>query len=40
MGMNMVGTMQSSATMYANRYPWKEALKLFGAMDGYGVQAK
>jgi hypothetical protein len=38
MGMNMVGTMQSSATMYANRYPWQEALKFFGAMQGYGAQ--
>ena len=38
MGMNMVGTMQSSATMYANRYPWIEALKFFGAMDGVGAQ--
>ena len=38
MGMNQVGTMQSSATMFANRYPWQEALQLFGAMDGYGAQ--
>ena len=38
MGMNTVGTMQSSATMFANRYPWQEALQLFGAMDGYGAQ--
>jgi hypothetical protein len=38
MGMNMMGTMQSSATMFANRYPWKEALQLFGAMEGYGAQ--
>ena len=38
MGMNQVGTMQSSATMFANRYPWQEALQLFGAMDGYGTQ--
>jgi len=38
MGMNMVGTMQSSATMYANRYPWREALKFFGAMQGFGAQ--
>lgn len=36
-GMNMTGTMESSATMYANRYPWREALKLFGAMQGYGA---
>jgi hypothetical protein len=38
MGMNMVGTMQSTATMYANRYPWQEALKFFGAMNGVGAQ--
>jgi len=38
MGMNMVGTMQSSATMYANRYPWREALKFFGAIQGFGAQ--
>jgi hypothetical protein len=38
MGMNMVGTMQSSASMYANRYPWREALKFFGAMQGVGAQ--
>ena len=39
MGMNIQGTMQSSVTMYANRYPWREALKFFGAMSGYGAQA-
>ena len=38
MGCNMHGTMQSSATMYFNRYPWREALKFFGAMQGYGAQ--
>jgi len=39
MGMNIQGTMQSSVTMFANRYPWKDALKFFGAMKGYGAQA-
>ena len=39
MGMNIQGTMSSSATMYANRYPWKEALQLFGAVNGVGAQA-
>jgi len=38
MGMTMQGTMQSSATMYFNRYPWREALKFFGAMQGVGAQ--
>lgn len=38
MGMNQVGTMESSATMYANRYPWKKALLLFGVMNDCGAQ--
>jgi Protein of unknown function (DUF1565). len=38
LGMPIQGTMQSSASMFANRYPWKEALNLFGAMQGYGAQ--
>jgi hypothetical protein len=38
MGMNMVGTMQSQASMFANRYPWRDALKFFGAMNGVGAQ--
>jgi len=38
MGMNIQGTMQSSATMFANRYPWQDALKFFGAIQGYGAQ--
>ena len=38
LGMNQVGTMQSSVTMFANRYPWQEAINLFGAMNGYGAQ--
>ena len=38
MGMPIQGTMQSTATMYANRYPWREALQLFGAMNGVGAQ--
>lgn len=37
-GMNQVGTMTSSATMYANRYNWRKALDLFGAMEGYGAR--
>jgi len=28
----------SSASMHMNKYPWKEALNLFGAMKGYGAQ--
>ena len=38
LGMNMTGTMESSATMFANRYPWEEALKFFGAVEGCGAQ--
>ena len=38
MGMNQVGTMTSSATMFANRYPFEDALRMFGAVKGYGAQ--
>ncbi|MBL0174371.1 MAG: right-handed parallel beta-helix repeat-containing protein [Ignavibacteria bacterium] len=38
LGMNMQGTMSSSVTMFANKYPWKEALLLFGNVQGYGAQ--
>ncbi|MFZ1731712.1 MAG: right-handed parallel beta-helix repeat-containing protein [Bacteroidota bacterium] len=38
MGMNKQGKMQSSATMFANRYPWKDALNLFGNVPGVGAQ--
>ncbi|MCL1974235.1 MAG: DUF1565 domain-containing protein [Bacteroidetes bacterium] len=38
LGMNIQGTMKSSSTMFANRYPWREALKFFGAINGYGAQ--
>lgn len=40
MGMNMVGSMQSSATMFANRYNIEKALSLFGAVEGFGAQAE
>lgn len=38
MGMNQQGTMSSSASMFMNKYPWKETLELFGAYSGYGAQ--
>lgn len=38
MGMNQVGTMSSSATMFANRYPFEDALKMFGAVEDFGAQ--
>jgi hypothetical protein len=36
--MNQTGNIQSAASMFFNRYPWQEALKFFGAMQGYGAQ--
>jgi len=38
MGMNKQGTISSNATMFANKYPWKDALNLFGNVSGYGAQ--
>ena len=38
MGMNLQGTMKSEASMYMNRYPWKEAIDLFGNVQGFGAQ--
>ncbi len=38
MGMNLQGTMSSVVTMFCNRYPWKEALYLFGNVRDYGAQ--
>ena len=38
MGMNQTGTMKSTVTMFANRYPFEDALKMFGAVKGYGAQ--
>lgn len=38
LGMNQQGTMSSSATMFMNKYPWKESLKLFGASSKAGAQ--
>ncbi|MBP5365519.1 MAG: right-handed parallel beta-helix repeat-containing protein [Bacteroidales bacterium] len=37
-GMNLQGTGSTTTSMYANRYPWLEALNLFGAMPGVGAQ--
>ena len=36
--MNIVGEGKITASMYANRYPWTEALNLFGVMSGKGAQ--
>jgi len=38
LGMNQQGTLKSEVTMFMNKYPWKEALNLFGAYQGYGAQ--
>jgi len=38
LGMNMQGTMSSSVTMFCNRYPWRDAMNLFGNVQGYGAQ--
>ncbi|MCQ2088676.1 MAG: DUF1565 domain-containing protein [Fibrobacter sp.] len=38
LGMNQVGSIQSSVSMYANHYPVEEMYQLFGAMDKYGAQ--
>ena len=38
MGMNQTGTIQSSVTMWANRYPLEDALKLIGAIPKFGAQ--
>jgi hypothetical protein len=38
LGMNLQGTMSSKVTMFANKYPWKNTLQLFGAVPGCGAQ--
>lgn len=38
MGLNKQGKIASQTTMFMNRYPWRDTLKLFGAMEGYGAQ--
>ncbi|HOS62147.1 MAG TPA: right-handed parallel beta-helix repeat-containing protein [Myxococcota bacterium] len=38
MGMNQVEKVTSTVTMFANRYPLEDAIKLFGAAKGYGAQ--
>jgi len=39
LGQNKQGTIQSTVSMYANRYPWKETLKLVGVDAAHGAQA-
>ena len=39
MGLNKTGELTTNVTMFANRYPWKETLALFGAVPDLGAQA-
>ena len=38
LGMNQQGTMTSKVSMFMNKYPWQETLKLFGASAQAGAQ--
>ena len=38
LGINKQGKLTISVTMFGNRYPWKKALELFGAIKGIGAQ--
>jgi hypothetical protein len=38
LGLPLQGTITTKCDMYANRYPWAEALNLFGAVKDYGAQ--
>ncbi len=38
LGMNQQGTMSSNVSMFMNKYPWQECLKLFGASSEAGAQ--
>ena len=38
LGLPLQGTITTTCDMYANRYPWEDALKLFGAVVNYGAQ--
>lgn len=38
LGLNKQGTISSTVSMYANKYPYDDAIKLFGAVSGYGAQ--
>lgn len=39
-GLNTMGTETVRVSMYGNRYPFEDAWKLFGALEGFGAQAK
>lgn len=38
LGLNQVGKINSSVSMFGNRYPLADAIKLFGAVKNYGAQ--
>ena len=38
MGMNQTMTVQTDVSMFANRYPQDDAVKLFGVVKGFGAQ--
>jgi hypothetical protein len=37
-GLNEQGRIDSAVTMFMNRYPWRDTLRLLGAMKEYGAQ--
>jgi hypothetical protein len=39
MGMNKQGKIASAVTMFMNRYPWRDTLRLFGATKNCGAQS-
>jgi hypothetical protein len=39
LGMNLQGKLTTQVSMFANRYSWKKALELFGAVSSCGAQA-
>lgn len=39
LGLNQVGKINSSVSMFGNRYPLEDSIKLFGVVKGYGAQA-
>ena len=39
MGLNKQGKISSEVSMFMNRYPWRDTLRLFGAMKGAGAQS-
>ena len=38
LGLNKQGTISSTVSMYANKYPFDDAIKLFGAVSDIGAQ--